>query len=413
MARAESPGFPGLPNRLFVSLLVSCPLSLVGHFPLRQPWPIKDTVVRIPTGSICCASIITAIVLLESTFLTADVAKGVPAGKGRIPHGQEVEMTVLSKGEMAQWALGAVHIRNGSLDSFSELLLANPRLAKRPVDVVSRNTLLHEACRHNACDAIRMLLEYGASTNSRTGVSQETPLHVAAKSDSVEAVLLLLDEGVDFNLAGAGPTPDGNPHVVVPFASPLDVAAAAGAERVVQLLLDRDAKTDINPDRSRYCALHRAMEGRYDDLGYGNLKRLEEKTLRASPGNRKVIELLLKHGCKLSDADHLGNTPFHVAVRYGAIETLEYLFEKHASDVDAKQLGQFGYTPLQLAVSEFHGRDEETTESVIQLLLEHGADIQRAAGPSRPKLTAYDVAAKSGWGEKILSLLRVKEPGDM
>lgn len=368
--------------------------------------------MQIRTFSITCATIITAYGLLRTTILTADVEKGSPARQDHVPQAQEADSTVLSEDEVAQWALATVYIRNGSLDALDELLSDHPGLAKRPVNAVSRTTLLHEACRHDAGDAIKLLLGYGASFTSRTGVAQETPLHVAARSDSVEAVLLLLDEGADINLAGAGPVPNGNPHVVIPYASPLDVASAAGADRVVQLLLDRDAKTDINPDRSRYSALHRAMEGRYSDLGYGNPKRLEDKTQRAASGNRKVIELLLKHGCKLRDTDHLGNTPFHVAVRRGAIESLEYLFESHPREMDVKQTGQFEYTPLQLAVTEFHGHEEKTTVSVIRLLLKHGADRRRAAGPSRTKATAYHVAAKAGWGEKILSLLRVNEACD-
>ena len=121
--------------------------------------------------------------------------------------------------------------------------------------------------------------------------------------------------------------------------------------------------------------------------------------------------MLLKHGCDLSDTDFFGNTPFHVAVRRGAHESVEYLLTSHAAEVDVNAPGQFKYTPLQLAVSEFRVDAERVdaendVKSVIELLLKSGADRSQLGGPSNPPTSAFDVAVQRNCGEPILKLLR-------
>jgi ankyrin repeat protein len=257
-----------------------------------------------------------------------------------------------------------------------------------------------------------ILLKHGADVTAKEGYFRETPLHVAAKSDSLNVVKLLLDHGVDINILGDGPRPPSKPplpeHLIipVPYSSPLDLAAAAGSERVVGLLLERGAKLDANPKKSAFSALHRAMGGWYNVSGYGNLKRQVDPTTRAAPGNRKVIEMLLAHGASLDDTDFFGSKPFHTGVCRLACDSVEYLLEKHGDEIDVNEPGQFESTPLQLVLQNAPRNGEEAAKTMMKILLKHGADLNVVAGPGYVKVTAFEYARENKWGEPILELLR-------
>lgn len=310
--------------------------------------------------------------------------------------------------DQENWIKCAVLIRKDHSEKLEELLRRDPSLATRTFSSGSLTTLLHEACSHDSVNCVRTLLAHGSDISAKTVGDQETPFHVAARRDSIKCLLILLEKGVDINCQGAGPDIRRKVAIsVIPFASPLDIASAAGSERAVELLLQRGAKINVNPPESSYSALHRAMEGRFNLSGYGNLRRLTDSSALASRGNRKVIELLLAHGCTLESEDYLGNEPFHIAVRRGAAESVEYLLAAHGKDINVESPGQFGYTPLQLSVQEHRDVGSENVVSVIRLLLKSGADRRRLGGPSIPRASAYAVAVELGCDETILKELRI------
>ena len=117
----------------------------------------------------------------------------------------------------------------GDIARLAALLAADPG----SVHAVSGDgwTPLHLAAAFAGPDAVRLLLEQGASVRAiSANVQQNHPLHAAlALNSSVETVRLLLDAGADPNATQAGG-----------FA-PLHSAASAGKREAAQLLLERGA----------------------------------------------------------------------------------------------------------------------------------------------------------------------------
>ena len=89
-------------------------------------------------------------------------------------------------------------------------------------------TLLHLACRDEAVEAIRFLLERGAAIEIQ-GCRVGTPLHLAAEHGRLVAIELLLDSGADLEARDSS----GN--------TPLHMAVAWDKLATVQLLLKRGA----------------------------------------------------------------------------------------------------------------------------------------------------------------------------
>lgn len=301
------------------------------------------------------------------------------------------------------WVRADVLIKNGDVAKLKSLLSEDPGLEKRRFGDANGMTLLHQACSANQVGAIELLLSRGASGLVKAGVFRETPLHIAARTDSVEAVELLLRKGIDIDIVADGiEIPKAAPNFPAPVASALDMAASAGAERVVEVLLSRGAKLNVNSEARTYTALHRAMEGVYSLPGYGAAKTAK----KTSPGNKKIIELLLKNGSKITETDYLGNTPFHIGVYKLSYESVEYLLKSHRDMIDVEAEGQFGYTPLQLCVCEIRPGKDKEVKAMIELLHKHGASNASTGGPSRPRVTPAQLAVQMKFDGSILDLLQ-------
>jgi len=312
--------------------------------------------------------------------------------------------------EQMEWVDAVGVIIRGKPSQLERMLVSHPDLVKRMYDpLLGAKTLLHEASENDRVEFAKILLKHGADPLAKTGMWElSTPLHLAAKADSVDMINLLLEAGVDINTVGGGPPERSRiPNHQYPYDSPLDVAASAGSANAVALLLERGAKIDVNPPESSYSALHRAMEQWYAVPGFGKGQRVANPVVLSEFGNRKVVELLLEHGAILDSLDFRGSKPFHVAVYHRTVQSVQYLLDAHRPSVDVDEPGQYGFTPLQLAVCNFtiNQSDQGKSIAIIELLLEAGADKSKRAGPSEPR-TAFSLAQEEGWSEEVLELLR-------
>jgi hypothetical protein len=117
----------------------------------------------------------------------------------------------------------------------------------------SRGTLtpLIEAARAGDAAGIRALTGAGVNPNEPAGVNGWTPLLHAVHKNQRASVAALLDAGADIN----GPAPDGT--------TPLMMASGYGYTAIVELLLERGAKTRLTNAKNEN-ALDLAVTGTTD-----------------------------------------------------------------------------------------------------------------------------------------------------
>jgi uncharacterized protein len=97
------------------------------------------------------------------------------------------------------------------------------------------------------------------------------------------------------------------------------------------------------------------------------------------------VSELLASGADLDAADTQGRTPLHLAAQEWQVDVAELLCDAGAA-VDSTDA--FGNTPLWRATFESRGRGE-----MIRLLLDHGADADRANGSGvSPRQLAETIA---------------------
>lgn len=221
-------------------------------------------------------------------------------------------------------------------------------------------------------DVIRAatLLGLGASANAQaeslTAFSEGgTALHVASKHGHSEIVLLLLDHAAKVD-AQCGDS-----------ITPLHIAAREGHTKVAEVLLARGATVDAQ-DRYKRTPLHTA----------------------ASEGHAGVAEVLLSRGADVNARDEDKRTPLHGAADRGYPEVIEVLCS-YGAEVNAHD-DKEGNTPLHLAIryGKMHG--SQGRQKTVLLLRQYGADIniRNASGE-----TALTLANREGDRELISLLL--------
>lgn len=191
-----------------------------------------------------------------------------------------------------------------------------------------------------------------------------TVLHLASLKGNEEHVRFLLSVGADPNVRG------------VDQSTPLHLAAEAGSEAVVEVLLE-DVRTDV-------CAreiggdtpLHVAAE-----MGYVS-----------------IVAHLLTHDEKLAGTtDDRGWTPLHLAAQAGHAAVIEALL-KAGADVE----GRTGNGQLRAPLSPLQGAAEVGNDEVVALLMERGARLSAASGDKPPPLA---LAIQNGFYSTALLLL--------
>ncbi|OAQ65927.1 ankyrin [Pochonia chlamydosporia 170] len=278
---------------------------------------------------------------------------------------------------------------------------------------------IQEAAKSGHANVIKTLIEHGADPlgDYSNGC---TPLCLAAENCHLEAVKMLLDKGGAAQLTG-----ESGSRV-------LRAAAAGGDTEVAELLLLQGVDVTLMSDG--FTALHSAV----------NLSQLD------------MAKLLLARGAEIDVSGQMGWTALHYAADNGDVETVKMLLSKNA---DATVVTEAGESALQLAVAgdnidaarillangnneilqsrdhegqtALHNAAEQGYESVIELLLDHGANptIKDLSGDTALHLAAYhrqlgavqallkaksiDVDAKNDNGRSALFLAAAKGHTDI
>jgi ankyrin repeat protein len=239
------------------------------------------------------------------------------------------------------------------------------------------------------------------------GMKGRSCVQVAAREGNLPLVQYLIDRGADINLPASD---DGG-------LTALQGAARGGHTEVVDYLIDTGAHVRAAPAKNIGVTVLEAAACPECDGEDWQLERKEGelvstfKSLLAlgAPVNRtngtsgtvlhsllrrsriECVKLALQAGAQIEDREPSRpmSTPLQVAVAEGEMEAIQLLLE-HGADVNAPAGAEFGRTTLQAATSA-----EKPDPDIIHLFLLHGADIN-APPAMRGGVTALQGAAIRG-----------------
>ncbi|XP_074029329.1 uncharacterized protein isoform X1 [Leptinotarsa decemlineata] len=312
-------------------------------------------------------------------------------------------------------------------------------------------TPMHLAAENGHANIIELLADkFKASILERTK-DGSTLMHIASLNGHADCATMLFKKGVYLHM----PNKDG--------ARSIHTAARYGHVGIINTLLQKGEKVDVTTN-DNYTALHIAVESCKPAvvetlLGYGadvhvRGGKLKETALhiaaRVKDGEKCAL-MLLKSGAGPNLATYDGQTPVHVAARYGNLQTLLLLLEDGG---DPQFKNKKGETPLHLAsrdcrpdvvqhlinyikdhkgenkaaayVNEVNDNDEtalhyvcavpkdevempNSDREVVKLLLENGADVKLQ---TKQHESAFHYVALAGNNDVLMEMISHMSPTD-
>ncbi|XP_045473074.1 serine/threonine-protein phosphatase 6 regulatory ankyrin repeat subunit A-like isoform X2 [Harmonia axyridis] len=312
-------------------------------------------------------------------------------------------------------------------------------------------TPMHLAAENGHANIIELLCDkFKASILERTK-DGSTLMHIASLNGHADCAMMLFKKGVYVHM----PNKDG--------ARSIHTAARYGHVGIINTLLQRGEKVDVTTNEN-FTALHIAVESCKPIvvetlLGYGadvHIRggRLRETALhiaaRVKDGERCAL-MLLKSGAGPNLLDEGGQTPVHIAAKYGNLQTLLLLLEDGG---DPEFKNKHGETPLHLAskgcqpevvmqlikyVKDKKGDDKAThyvnatnendetalhcvcsvssdkvptpnaDKEVVKLLLENGADVKLQA---KQHESVFHYVATVGNNSVLMEMISHMDPQD-
>ncbi|KAI4455457.1 molting protein mlt-4 [Holotrichia oblita] len=273
-------------------------------------------------------------------------------------------------------------------DSFMSVMMLRNGADPNAQDVDGRTPLLIFIDRNRNINTL-LIFKPDANLADRNGT---TPLLAAIRKHSIQNIKLLLQNGADVNYVENGVTPlvcaaseshlpilqmllDNNAEVNFVDQcglTALYVAALNGDERILKLLLQYGATTDIIIDgnillRNAIEIGNRLAVKLLLNLSRGNgassnitsedivKKVFKNKAnvnvalhLAINAGDIEMVKLVLAYDPKLNERDGNGSTALHIAVNLNRIDIVEMLLKFH---VDVQQKNNDDLTPLDYAIN--------------------------------------------------------------
>ena len=239
------------------------------------------------------------------------------------------------------------------------------KLVNRGLDPKTRDdegrTLLHFV---NSEEEVEYLLDLGLDVMSLDD-NGETPLHYVARSGNLKLASILIEHGADVSAKDAsGWTPlvklaisgKCTKNAVAYFAEKLKKCGESKISSDLTLHLSRcfgpeiartllDAGFDVNQSWQGSTPLHSAVEGDPETAG-----------------------VLVENGAKLHAVNRRGETPFHIAAKWGKTETLRLLLLHDMNLV--KVVDGRGETALHWACNVWN-----KSAACVEFLLDHGSSV--------------------------------------
>jgi len=245
------------------------------------------------------------------------------------------------------------------------------------VHALDRNhsTPLHFALKGGNAEAARLLVEHGADVLALDR-NHSTPLHFASESGNAEAARLLVEHGADVHAlnnnhstplhfisrySGAGVASVLLEHGAIVDArdnkgsTPLHVALQCGNPKVARLLLEHGANLHV-PDKQYQTPQH----------------LLVAMWSNTSPDDVDTVRFFVERGADIDALDNSRSTLLHRASYQGNVEVSQLLLEWGAN---INVQNGWRQTALHLALVRMRDELDDEFFDFIQLLLEHGADV--------------------------------------
>ncbi|CAD5118479.1 unnamed protein product [Dimorphilus gyrociliatus] len=193
-------------------------------------------------------------------------------------------------------------------------------------------TSLMLAAVKSSLNLIKVLIDYGASTNVRNKDGW-TPIHIAVRSGRIEIVSYFLT--IDSTL---WETRSNNGRSI------LHTACIHGHCEMVKYLL---RKTAISVHLKDSCGLNPLMDA-------------------VKGGSVDIIDLLVTNGANINDTDNLGKSCIHIAAQANQADVIKHLIKHHNVDINAQ-------TTVGLSTA-LHIACKEHLKNIVKTLLELGAN---------------------------------------
>lgn len=217
-----------------------------------------------------------------------------------------------------------------------------------------------------------------------------SPLYYASLLGLVEPAQFLLDRGMGVNLLGGR------------YGNALVAASTSGSEKMVTLLLDRDADPNAHSGLIYGHALHAASFCGFESIVRTLLQRGARVNTRkgrrdtalqvaCEGGHESIVRLLLESGAEVNARGGGYGNALQAASERGHYSIAKLLLDRGA-EVNAEG-GHYGYA-LQAAGSRGH-------ISLVHLLLDAGADVNAQGGGFRDALRSASIRGH----ENVIALL--------
>lgn len=155
-----------------------------------------------------------------------------------------------------------------------------------------------------SAEAVRFLLEHGATVNIKSSINGFNALMAAADNQNTGSVSLLLQHGADVNAL----TADGR--------SALTMAAGRLDADVVKLLLDRGARVNGYADNFGQTPILVAVASSptFAPASHEEAVKIMQKQAPVFASAVKIVQMLLTHGALVNVVNHSGQTALTVAI---------------------------------------------------------------------------------------------------